>query len=195
MRATGIWGTLWIGHRNFALKCYYLPNVASEVTPACKANEKSACHRTRVVQLTARKSYRRQKGKISWDWSEDHGRRTADQSTAEKKEKVHQPAALTEGQKEFIVRTRRPPSTAGSSRKSWPGETKEQLIKLSTRLIRQAVGSDSRGRRLSCRRIKRTGQAKTEQGQSGVWLKGAADWVAVWSTSCDSSSHSKGSHQ
>lgn len=69
--------------------------------------------------------------------------------------------------------------TAASSRKSWQGEGKGQLIKLSNVLTRQAVGSDSRGRRFNCRRIRRMGKAKAEQGQSGVWVKGVADWVAV----------------
>lgn len=59
-------------------------------------------------------------------------------------------------------------STAGSSRKSWHWERKEQLIKLSNGLIRQAVGSDSRGRRSNRRRIRRTGTAKTEQGHPRV---------------------------
>ena len=58
-------------------------------------------------------------------------------------------------------------STAGSSRKSWQGERKEQLIKLSNGLIRQAVGSDSRGRRFSCRGIRRMGKAKTAKVSQG----------------------------
>lgn len=51
-------------------------------------------------------------------------------------------------------------STAGSSRKSWQGEKKGQIIKLSNGLMRQAVGPASRGRRLHCRRIRKMGKGK-----------------------------------
>ena len=84
-----------------------------------------------------------------------------------------------EGQKELTVSYSQALCTAARSRKSWQGERKEQLIKQSDVLIRQAVGPDSRGRRFNCRRIRRMGKAKTEQGQPGVWVKGVADWVAV----------------
>ena len=76
-----------------------------------------------------------------------------------------------EGQKELIVSSSQALCTAASSRKSWQGERKGRLIKLSNVLIRQAVGSDSRGRRFNCRRIRGMGKAKTEQGQSGVWKR------------------------
>ena len=62
-----------------------------------------------------------------------------------------------EGQKELIVSSSQALCTAASSRKSWQGERKERLIKLSNVLIRQAVGSDSGGRRFNCRRIRGMG--------------------------------------
>lgn len=77
-----------------------------------------------------------------------------------------------EGQKKLMVSYLQALSTAGSSRKSWQGQRKEQLIKLSSGLIRQAVGSDSRGKRLNCRRIRARRRAKTNQGQLEVWVKG-----------------------
>lgn len=83
------------------------------------------------------------------------------------------------GQKELMVSFQQALCTAGSSRKSWQGERKEQLIKLSNGLIRQAVGSDSRGRRFNCRGIRRMGTAKTGQGQPRVWAQGEADWAAA----------------
>lgn len=49
-----------------------------------------------------------------------------------------------EGQKERTVSYSQAPRTAGSSRNSWQPERKQQLIKLSHVLIRQALGSDSR---------------------------------------------------
>lgn len=84
-----------------------------------------------------------------------------------------------EGQKELIVSYQQAVSTAVSSRKSRQGEKKEQLIKLCNGLIRQAVGSDSRGRRFNCRKIRRMGKTMTEQSQSRVWIRGEADWAAV----------------
>lgn len=80
---------------------------------------------------------------------------------------------------ELMVSYQKALSTAGNSRKSWQGETTEQLIKLSNGMIRQAVGSDSRGRRFSCRRIRRMGPAMTEQGQTRFWVRGEADWAVV----------------
>lgn len=84
-----------------------------------------------------------------------------------------------EGQMELMVSYQPAPSTAGSSRKCWQGERMKQLIKLSNGVIRQAVGSDSRGRRFCCRRIRRMGKAMAEQGQSRCWARGEADWAAV----------------
>lgn len=73
-----------------------------------------------------------------------------------------------EGQKELVLSYWQALCTAGSSRKSWQGEKKEQLIKPSNVLIRQAVGSDSRGRRFNCRGIRRRERQRQNKVSQGA---------------------------
>ena len=124
-------------------------------------------------KLTARESQRRQAGKTSGRSSEAYG--TGDNSRSEScgEYSVEQPAPLTEGQKELTASHSQAPCTAASRRKSRQGARKAQLTKLPNVLMSRAVGSDSRGRRFNCRRVRGLGKAKTEQGQSGIWKRSA----------------------